>query len=300
MRTSSILRYGLGILKRSGIPEYTSKYSRKDFTTHQHLLICVFKERNRCAWRKIISDLEDSSTICEVIGLKKTPHFTTPDKFLLRIPTWWFNYILSIIYRYALSEFYVAIDGTGFKTCNASSHYEVRIGRKRKKRDYLKPIIGYDTKTQLILRVKIVRGNRNESPHMRSVLKPLTHTLFVYADKGYDSERNQELVHEYLGAESFIDVRDNPRRGHYRKKNYRLKNGKFVDVWKTNYHQRNIAETGNSVVKRLFGEYVPGKGIRTQKKYLMVKFLAYNFYVLCRNNTKRFLLFIKGFYKADD
>jgi transposase len=259
-------------------------------------LICVFKEYNRCGWRKIIGDLEDSNIICEVLCLRKIPHFTTPDKFLLRVPSWWFNYILSIISKYALSEFYVAVDGTGFKPSNASSHYEVRIGRKRKKRDYLKPIIGYDTKTQLILRVKIVRGNRNESPHMKSVLKTLTHVIAVYADKGYDSERNQELVHD-LGAESFIDVRDKPRRGHYRKKNYRLKN-ENPDVWKNNYHQRNIAETGNSVVKRLFGEYVPGKGVRTQKKYLMVKFLAYDFYVLCRNNAKRFLLFIKGFYTA--
>lgn len=113
--------------------------------------------------------------------------------------------------------------------------------------------------------------------------------------KGYDSERNQELVHD-MGVESFIDVRNHPRRGCYRKKNYRLKN-ENPDFWKENFHQRNIAETGNSVVKRLFGEYVPGKGIRTQKKYLMVKFLAYNFYVLwCRNNTKIFLLLIKGFY----
>lgn len=81
------------------------------------------------------------------------------------------------------------------------------------------------------------------------------------------------------------------------KRNYRLKN-ENPDIWKNDYHQRNVAETGNSVVKWLFGEYVPGKGIRTQKKYLMVKFLAYNFYVLCRNNTINLLLFTKGFYIA--
>lgn len=148
-------------------------------------MIYVFKEYNRCGWRKIIGDLEDSNTVCEVLGLEEDSSFhQTPDKFLLRVPSWWFNYLFSIIYRYVLSEFYVAVDGTGFKTCNASSHYETCVGRKRKKRDYLKPIIGYDTKTQIILRVKIVRGNRNESPHMRSVLKPLTHARVVYADKG--------------------------------------------------------------------------------------------------------------------
>lgn len=296
MRASSVLRYGLGILKRSGIPQHTSKYSRKDFTTYQLLLLCVLKEYNKCAWRRLINDLEDSETICDVLELGKIPHYTTPDKFLLRVPTWWFNYIVGIISRYVLSRYYVAVDGTGFKLNNASSHYEMRIGRVSKRRDFLKPIIGYETESQLVLRVKIVRGNRNECPQMKSILAALTDIECVYADKGYDSERNRELIHE-LGAESFIDVRGVPRRGRYRKKNYRLKVGN-PDVWNKNYHKRNIAETGNSVIKRMFGEYVPGKGIRAQKKYLMTKFLAYNFYVLCRDELVVVLLAVKGFYTA--
>jgi transposase len=297
MRASSVLQYGLGILKRSGIPRYTNKYSRKDFTTHQHLSLCVLKEYDKCPWRRLISNLQDSETICNVLELEKIPHYTTPEKFLLRVPTRWFNYILHIITNYVLSMLYVAVDGTGFKPNNASSHYEMRIGRKGERKDYLKPIIGYDTETQLVLKVKVVRGNRNECPQMKSVLAHLGGVKRVCADKGYDSERNQELVRE-LGAESFIDVRGVPRRGRYRKKTHRLK-VENPDIWKSNYHQRNIAETGNSVIKRMFGEYVPGKGIMAQKKYLMTKFLAYDFYVLCRDKLVVVLLLVRVSTRPD-
>ena len=161
MKISSVLRYGLGVLERSGIPRYTSKFSRKDYTTYQHLLVCVYKAYDKCSWRNTVDGLDDSDKIREAIGLTKIPHFTTPDKFLLRIPIWWFNYIFNLISKYALSQYHIAIDGTGFKLNNASSHYEITIRRKIRKKNYLKSIIGWDTRTHIIVRAKLVQGNRN-------------------------------------------------------------------------------------------------------------------------------------------
>jgi hypothetical protein len=41
MRLSIILRAGAVALRRMRVPLYQSKYSRRDFTIHQHLLVCA-------------------------------------------------------------------------------------------------------------------------------------------------------------------------------------------------------------------------------------------------------------------
>ncbi len=39
-----IVKTGLMVLKRAGIPYYWSKYSRKDYTLHQHIMLIVLAQ----------------------------------------------------------------------------------------------------------------------------------------------------------------------------------------------------------------------------------------------------------------
>src|SRR6476660_2958370 len=113
----------------------------------------------------------------------------------------------------------------------------------------------------------------------------------VTADKAYDSEDNHVLVRDVLHALSVIPARYEhvPIRmtcGRYRKQ---MKRG----YCKLLYNQRNKNETIVSVIKRLFGEHITSRLVKTQNRELSFRCIAYNIHRLT-NLT----IIIDGFYKA--
>lgn len=86
MELSTLFRCGTTALKRMNVPRYSSKYSRKVFTVHQHLLVHFVRELEKRTYRGLIYRLEDSKAVDDLLGLKRIPHFTTPQKLLKRVP----------------------------------------------------------------------------------------------------------------------------------------------------------------------------------------------------------------------
>jgi hypothetical protein len=76
------------------------------------------------------------SKVKEVLGLDQVPHFTTLQKFVSRIPSYFFNLVLSI----TLKTFYSdkekiavnSIDATGFTSSYASYYYSQRNSKTKK------------------------------------------------------------------------------------------------------------------------------------------------------------------------
>jgi hypothetical protein len=67
---------------------YSSRYSRKDFTLWQHIALIALMQRIRKSYREYTYDfLTVADRLLEAIGLSKIPHFTTIEKFMLRIPS---------------------------------------------------------------------------------------------------------------------------------------------------------------------------------------------------------------------
>jgi hypothetical protein len=67
---------------------YSSRYSRKDFTLWQHIALIALMQRIRKSYREYTYDfLTVADKLLEAIGLSKIPHFTTIEKFMLRIPS---------------------------------------------------------------------------------------------------------------------------------------------------------------------------------------------------------------------
>lgn len=128
MQLSPILRAGTTALKRMHVPLFLSKYSRKDFTVHQHLLLCAVRELEKGTWRGLVDRIEDGKAVDEHLGLKRTPHFTTPQKFLQRIPKAWFRLLLKRMVDLLVSEYRVSADATCFRLRSASTHYLQRLG----------------------------------------------------------------------------------------------------------------------------------------------------------------------------
>jgi Transposase DDE domain len=109
-----------------------------------------------------------------------------------------------------------------------------------------------------------------------STILPLS---VVTADKAYDGEDNHVLIREQLHAYSVIPVRyENvpiwKTHGRYRKQ---MKCGYYSKLL---YNQRNKDETILSVIKRLFGEYITSKSVKTQNRELCFRCIAYNMHRL--------------------
>jgi hypothetical protein len=141
--------------------------------------------------------------------------------------------------------------------------------------------IGADVLQQIICTIKIRRAptrhdniyrfqtNYNKG-HQISFLP----TSVVTGDKGYDSEDNHVLVREDLHAFSVNPARYEhvstwETHGKYRKQ---MKRG----YSKLLYNQTNKDETIISVIKRLFGEHITSRLVRTQNMELSFRCIAYN------------------------
>ena len=75
------------VCQRQGIPRYSSKFSRKDYTLWQHIALLALMQRVRKSYREYVYDyLTTTERLLDVLGLSKLPHFTTIEKFVLRVP----------------------------------------------------------------------------------------------------------------------------------------------------------------------------------------------------------------------
>ena len=63
MHLATILRSGALALRRMRVPIFLSKYSKKDFTVHQHILLCAVRELEKKMWRDLRERIEDSKAV---------------------------------------------------------------------------------------------------------------------------------------------------------------------------------------------------------------------------------------------
>ena len=142
---------------------------------------------------------------------------------------------------------------------------------------FIKLTIGAELRTQIVTSIKVRRGpandNRDFEPVVRRAhaIKPIKIGI---GDKGYDSEKNHELLRDELHAMSIIPARheDVPvwrTKGRYRKE---MKRG----YSKKTYHKRSKDETIFSVIKRTMGDEVRSIGVKRQNNEMRLKIIAYN------------------------
>ena len=228
------------------------------------------------------------------LQLSHIPNYTTLQKFSSRINGTLLEQIISsfILLFTNISKIFTGIDSTGFKITHASQYYAERTSMRRK---YAKLSIGADVLQQIICTIKTRRSpTRHDTIDFRPIITRTNNILplsVVAADKGYDSEENHALVRELLHGYSIIPARYEhvpiwKTHGIYRKQ---MKRG----YSKLLYNQRNKNETIVSVIKRLFGEHIRSRLVRTQNRELSFRCIAYNVHRLTN-----IALIIDGFYKA--
>jgi len=117
------------VCKRQNIPLYSSRYSRRDFTLWQHIALIALMQRIRKSYREYTYDfLTIADKLLEAIGLSKIPHFTTIEKFMLRIPSMLLERVIGgFILLTRVRKQLFAPDSSGFSLHHASIYYALRI-----------------------------------------------------------------------------------------------------------------------------------------------------------------------------
>lgn len=240
--------------------------------------------------------LYDMDKVCEELKIEKLPHFTTLNKFLKRIPKYWLTFLLKKMVYLFTSKLDISGDATGFKLDKASFSYTQKIGRRTKIKETIKLISALECNTMLIANAIVVDGRRHESPHFIPLMENIENVSSCSWDKGIDAEKNQEFLAENK-ITSFVDVRENPKRGHYRKKVYR---NKFKEEWKRIHKiMRNKVESYHFVVKG-YGEYISGRSFEMQEKKLLVRVFSYNIKIIGERFGEEFCLVVFGFVIVED
>ena len=142
---------------------------------------------------------------------------------------------------------------------------------------FVKLTIGAELRRQLVVSVRVRRGPYNDNVDFRPVVRKAHSVRPVgvgIGDRGYDDERNHELLREELHAMSVIPARHQAvpiwrTRGRYRKE---MKRG----YPERTYHQRSKDETIFSVVKRTMGDEVRSVKVKGQNNEVRVRMIAYN------------------------
>jgi len=273
----------LHVLRNARIPIFLHRKSNHIFTVWQHMVLLVIRQYEGKSYRLFSEWLVEAYYLRMFLKLSHIPHFTTLQKFTERVNgTMLERIISSFIVLTNIRQIFVGVDSSGFKATHASQYYTERAGVRKRRRKYIKVSLGADVLKQIICTVKIRRTPaRHDNIDFRPLITKVSEILplsVVTADKGYDSEDNHVLVREELHAFSVIPARCEhvpiwKTHGRYRKQ---MKRG----YSKLLYNQRNKDETILSVIKRLFGEHITSRLVRTQNRELCLRCIAYNMHRL--------------------
>jgi Transposase DDE domain len=268
------------VLRSSRISLFLHRKSNHVFTMWQHLILLTIKQYEGKSYRMFVEWLVEAHYLRSYLQLLRIPHFTTLQKFTDRIKNSLLEkIILSFIVISGTKHIFVGIDSTGFKITHASQYHTERTGYRR---EYAKLSIGADVLQQIICSIKIRRApTRHDNIDFKPIITRASNILplsVVTADKGYDSEDNHLLVRDDLHALSVIPARYEhvPIWRTYGKYRNQMKRG----YSKLLYNQRNKVETIVSVIKRLFGDYLMSRSIRTQNRELSFRCITYNMHRL--------------------
>lgn len=263
------------LLAITQIPLFGEKHSPKTFTQHQLFKLMVVKTYLNMDYRHFVDYLE-TSKVPNYLEMDRIPHYTTLQKFAQRQNIQKLEKFLSkFVDLHGKKIRNLGADATGFKSTYASEHYEMRIGRNIKKKDFIKANFFYDLDKLLIYAVKIRKKSRHDTRDLSALFNKIKSVEFkrFYADKAYDAEWFHEMIYNF-GGESRIHLKqeDIPiHRTHGRWRKHVKRRQKNSQKGK-----RSLCETINSSIKRLFGSVIRAKNLTMKKVELLFKIITYN------------------------
>ena len=294
-------RVALAVGRRT-LPDYAHRFAPKTYTQPQLLACLVLMRFHKTDFRGIAAILEDNPALRDTLQLIRTPHFSTLHKAyrrLIRLPN--VRQLLSTSAKLLLGRkrtiHKAAADSSGFESSRVSPYFVRRRQRGQGKAKnplyqtttytrFPKGHIIADCDTHLVLACYPKRGptpDIAELDVLQTQLAPDFRLITLFADAGYDSESNHQLLRDYLGIRSVIPPKHGrpstkPATGKHRRLMQRL----FKDPKRTGYGQRWQAETVFSMIKRNLGHAVSSRSYHGHRRDILLHCLTHNAMILRR------------------
>lgn len=283
MRAVDQIAKGAG---RLGLPLYSCASSKRTYTQHQLLVLLVVREMLAKSYRETIVLVALMTPLLRRLRLTKMPHFTTLQKFAIRLEPHVLDGLLATLASSVTSgRVDAVIDSTGMQP-GIASYYYIRTMSLRRDSDgtelravrrHIKLTLVIDARTLAILAMRATQGPDSDFQHLRPVVsKAIEHgatIVTIIGDKGYDSEANRRFVVHELGAEAYIPLRKTHKKAENSQGFYRRRQLRVFD--EALYHRRALVETVNSMLKRL-SAVVRSRGERGQANELALRAVAHN------------------------
>ena len=247
-----------GVVKKK-IRKYSSKFSRRTYTQWQLLtLLCIMK-RYRLKYREFVEILQLMPELAQFLELKKIPHWTTLNKFFLRMKNAMLAFLVEL--SACAKRIEASIDASGYDRHYASKHY---VRRCKMTFGDLKVTKIIDVQRLSVHRIHCTTTRRHDSQIILPLVgRTAASLLSLHGDAGYDAKFIRDSLRSQ-GTRPVIKHRVfwNIDKAH----NARLKN----------YGKRSMSETVNSMMKRKYGDFVSCKTWNNQFKEMTLKSLVHN------------------------
>jgi IS5 family transposase len=250
-------------LARRAVARYSSKFSKRRYTLHQHIVLLCIKVRKNTTYRMLLDELIEMPRIRSAIGLEELPSPSTLCKVFNRLDMAVWRVLLNLSVTLLPTNGVAGIDASGFDRSHASKHYTKRTELKIQQ---LKVTLLVDTRANAILDLHVTTTRKHDSKIAPSLIKRnADEVVALLGDKGYDDQKIRSLAHEE-GIRPVIKHREFSSL--HKAWNSRLD----ADL----YGQRSQSETVNSRIKRKYGAFVRSRHWWKQFRELAVGCLTHN------------------------
>jgi Transposase DDE domain len=304
-------------LASQSLPQYSSEFSRHDFTLPQLFACLAVKEQMKRSYRGAEALLRDGEHWCKAIGMRKVPdHNTLCRAASLLLRKCRVDRLLDAMARWAavnrmlgLSIKPLALDSTYYESRHVSRHYERRRGqaekagkgRKSSRSATIKRMpklaVAVCGRSHLVLSMWTGTGMGPDHGHFEQLLldawRRVPNRRFkVAADAGYDSEPAHRTARQDMGLRSIIPPEAGrpskggaPPTGRWRRSMKRLL-ATSESRKRCGYTQRWQVETANSMMKRNQGSALAGKTVASRKRDMALKVLTHNAMIFKRGEGR--------------
>jgi IS5 family transposase len=250
-------------LARRAVARYSSKFSKRRYTLHQHIVLLCLKVRKNTTYRTLLDELIEMPRIRSAIDLEELPSPSTLCKAFNRLGMAVWRVLLNLSVTLLPTNGVVGIDASGFDRSHASKHYTKRTKLTIQQ---LKVTLLVDTRVNAIIDLHVTTTRKHDSKIAPSLIRRNTDDVTILlGDKGYDDQKIRTLARED-GVRPVIKHRGFSSL--HKAWNVRLD----ADI----HGQRSQNETVNSRLKRKYGAFVRSRRWWKQFRELVVGCLTHN------------------------
>lgn len=273
------------LINSADIIEKPYIFGRPSISLKDIIKCCSIKVYTGLSCRKVIPELKDAFDIGII---NHVPHYNLLNGYLRN--KWMIPLITELIELSALplseTNKHFAVDSSGFTNNMYRRYLSDRLGNENARiKDYLKVHLICSTESLIVPAVNVLEGTSADSPQFKVLVSKTAENFDVeevYADKGYSSRDNYEVV-KRLGGRAFIPFKSNATGKSGGSSEWR----RAYLMWKDNpndfdksYHNRSVVESLFSSAKRTKLNFIRSKNFVAGRNEILLKVLCHNLVIL--------------------